>query len=101
MKNQINSAKKSFSNRENEIVDLLCRGYSEKEIAGKLFISPATVNNHMRNMREKFGLHKNSELMLLYIANKNKKRFDLKLIREYGISVILVLLNVCDLSKLY
>lgn len=95
-----NSVKTSFSPREKEIADLLARGYSEKEIADKLCISPATVNNHTRNIRERFGLHKNSKIVLLYIAEHNKKRFDLKAIRECGISVILVLLNLCELSKL-
>lgn len=100
MESDSNNVKTSLSKREKEIADLLARGYSEKEIADKLFISPATVNNHTRNIRERFGLHKNSEIVLLYIAEHNKKRFDLKSIREYGISVILVLLNLCELSKL-
>lgn len=100
MKNESNSVKTSLSDREKDIADLLARGYSEKEIADKLCISPATVNNHTRNIRERFGLHKNSEIVLLYIAQHNKKKFDIKSIRECGISVILVLLNLCELSKL-
>ncbi len=67
-----NNVKASFSERESEIADLLARGLSEKEIAEKLFISPATVNNHTRNIREKFGLSKNSEIILLYIATRIK-----------------------------
>lgn len=100
MENKVNSVKTSLSDREKDIADLLARGYSEKEIADRLCISPATVNNHTRNIRERFGLHKNSEIVLLYIAQHNKKKFDLKSIRECGISVILVLLNLCELSKL-
>lgn len=94
----VNSANASFSTREREIADLLARGLTEKEIASKLHISPATVN-HTRNIREKFGLTKNTEIVLLYIAEHNKKRFNLSMIREYGISVILVLLNVCHISE--
>lgn len=96
MKNSVNT---SFSNREREIADLLARGFSEKEIAAKLNISAATVNNHTRNIREKFGLSKNSEIVLLYIAERNKKPFNLRAIREYGISIILVLINVCLFNK--
>lgn len=94
-----NNVKASFSERESEIADLLARGLSEKEIAEKLFISPATVNNHTRNIREKFGLSKNSEIILLYIATRNKKPFNLRQIKELGVSAILIMLNVCDISK--
>lgn len=94
-----NNVKTSLSNREREIADLLSRGLSEKEIAAKLFISAATVNNHTRNIREKFGLSKNSEIVLLYIAERNKKPFSIRAIREYGISIILVLINVCLFNK--
>ena len=94
-----NSVNASFSVREREIADLLARGLSEKEIAEKLFISPATVNNHTRNIREKFGLSKNSEIVLLYIAERNGKKFNLRSIREFGISIILVLINICEINK--
>lgn len=88
-----------MSRREKEIAELLARGMSEKEIAEKLFISPATVNNHTRNIREKFGLNKNSEIILLYIAQRNNKKFSIANIREFGISVILVMLNICEFNK--
>lgn len=94
-----NSVNTSFSKREREIADLLARGLSEKEIAAKLNISPATVNNHTRNIRDKFDLSKNSEIVLLYIAERNKRPFNIKAIREYGISIILVLINVCLFNK--
>lgn len=94
-----NSVKTSFTGREREIADLLARGLSEKEIADDLHISPATVNNHTRNIREKFGLNKNTEIMLLYIAERNHKKFSLRRIRESGISIILILLNVCTINE--
>lgn len=94
-----NSVNASLRAREREIADLLARGLSEKEIAEKLIISPATVNNHTRNIREKFGLSKNSEIVLLYIAERNGKKFCLKNIREFGIGIILVLINVCEFNK--
>lgn len=94
-----NDAFTLFSARESEIADLLARGLSEKEIAAKLFISPATVNNHTQNIREKFGLSKNSEIILVYIATKNKKPFNLRTIKELGITTILIMLNVCDISR--
>lgn len=94
-----NSAKTSFTDREREIADLLARGLSEKEIADELHISPATVNNHTRHIREKFGLSKNTEIILLYIAERNHKKFSLRNIRESGISVILILLHICTINE--
>ncbi len=42
-----------FTDREKEILDLAMKGYTGKEIAGKLFISLNTVRNHKQNMMEK------------------------------------------------
>lgn len=36
--------------REREILLLLCDGFSSKEIGSKLFISPHTVETHKRNL---------------------------------------------------
>lgn len=94
-----NNANTSFSEREKEVAELLCEGYTEKEIADKLFISPATVNNHTRHIREKFGLKKNSEIIIAYIAHLKGKPFNLSDIRKYGISIILVMLNICEFNK--
>lgn len=99
MRNPSNSVNTSFTKRERQIVDMLSRGLSEKEIADGFNISSATVNNHMRNMREKFGVNKNTELILKYIAYLNNREFSIKKIRECGISVILILLNICGFNK--
>ena len=99
MENSVNSVKTSFSEREKQVADLLARGYSEKEIADELSISPATVNNHTRHMREKLGLNKNSEVVLAYIASLKNKPLNICDIKKYGISIILVLLNVCEFNK--
>lgn len=93
----MNSVKALFTRRETEIADLLSRGLSEKEIAEKLNISSATVNNHTRNIREKFGLSKSSEIILLYISIVKGKPFNIKNIRNYGIGSILIFLNVCEI----
>lgn len=94
----VNSVK-TLSPREKQVADLLARGYSEKEIADRLNISSATVNNHTRNIRERFGLNKNSEIILLYIAECNKKKFNIRAIREYGVTIILVIINVCLFNR--
>ena len=55
----------SISDREKEIVLLLARGLSNKEIADKLFISPGTVKNHVYNIYEKTGVKNRVELTRL------------------------------------
>lgn len=99
MKNQTNSVKTPFSTSELRAVELLAQGYTEKEIAEKLCISPHTVNNHLRNVRERNSLRNDKEVVLLYIAHLNKKHFSMAAIREVGIGATLILLNVCEYTK--
>lgn len=47
------NTKVCFTARELEVLDLLSRGLSSKEIAEKLFISPHTVEYHRRQMLKK------------------------------------------------
>jgi DNA-binding CsgD family transcriptional regulator len=51
-----------LSPREQEILLLLARGYSDARIARALFISPSTVRNHLHNMRGKLDLATRDEL---------------------------------------
>lgn len=53
----------SLTPREQEIMRLLAEGFSAKEIAEKLFISPKTVENHRYNIMSKLGLHSTIELV--------------------------------------
>lgn len=58
-KNKVKDEK--LSARENEILDLLSKGYRYKEIAGKLFISLDTVRTHVRNIYEKLQVNSRME----------------------------------------
>lgn len=101
MKKPVNDVNMSyFSEAELRVVKLLASGLSEKEIADRLCISRHTVDNHLRNIRERFGLHKNTEIILLYIAHLNHKPFSLSNIKQYGLEVILVLINVYTYTDL-
>ncbi len=53
----------SLSPREKEILRLLAEGYSNKEIAEKLVISPSTVHSHRGNLMDKLGLNNRRELI--------------------------------------
>jgi DNA-binding NarL/FixJ family response regulator len=48
--------KNNLSKREVEVAKLLCEGLSAKQIAGKLFLSDATVNNHRAHIMRKLGV---------------------------------------------
>ncbi len=53
----------SLSLREKEILSLLAEGYSNKEIADLLVISPSTVHSHRSNVMDKLGLNNRRELI--------------------------------------
>lgn len=53
----------TLTQREQEIMVLLAEGYSAKEAAAKLCISPKTVENHRTNIMNKLGLHSSLELV--------------------------------------
>jgi DNA-binding NarL/FixJ family response regulator len=53
----------TLTSREQEVMMLLAEGSSAKEAAGKLFISPKTVENHRTNIMSKLGLHSTLELV--------------------------------------
>jgi len=40
----------SFTNREKEVIQLLCKGYKTREISEALFISPKTIEKHRANI---------------------------------------------------
>ena len=50
-----------LTDRELEVLRLVARGKSNREIARDLFISENTVKNHVRNILEKLQLHSRME----------------------------------------
>lgn len=49
--------------REQEVMRLIAEGFSSREIAKKLFISPKTAENHRANIMNKLGLHSTLDLI--------------------------------------
>lgn len=89
-----------FSPAELSVVKQLARGYSEKEIAEKLNLSYHTVNNHLRNIRERHNIQKNTEIIILYAASLSKKKVSFKEVKDFGLSILFVALNVCDYTQI-
>jgi len=52
----------ALSPREQQVTALVCLGYTNREIAAKLTISPETVKTHVRNLLIKLELGSRDEL---------------------------------------
>ena len=50
--------------REHEILDLLCRGFTPKEICSELSLTISTVKTHMRNLYRKMDVSTRTQLVL-------------------------------------
>lgn len=59
-----------LSEREKEILYVLLRGCSYKEIGDRLFISVNTVKTHTKNIYSKLGLKNRIELFSIYIGKE-------------------------------
>ena len=62
--------KESLSERETEVLPLVCEGLSNHEIAGRLFISKRTVDKHRANILAKTGC-KNTASLVVYAVKNN------------------------------
>jgi two-component system, NarL family, response regulator NreC len=52
----------ALSGREQEVLRLVAQGMTDHEIAGTIYVSPRTVQNHLARIREKTGTRRRSEL---------------------------------------
>lgn len=57
------SFKDELTFREKEIVALVEKGLSYKQMAEQLFVTTFTVNYHLKNIYKKLGIHSKSELL--------------------------------------
>jgi DNA-binding NarL/FixJ family response regulator len=52
-----------LTRRERQVLKLIAEGFSGKEIAERLVISPSTVHTHQTNMMAKLNLNSRHELV--------------------------------------
>ena len=55
-----------ISRRQKQVIKLLCKGYSNKEIARRLFINEITVKAHISNVLAKLNLRNRMEIIIYY-----------------------------------
>jgi NarL family two-component system response regulator LiaR len=58
-----------LTDREREILVLLSEGLRNDDIAARLFISPQTVQTHVRNLLGKLGVHSKLEAVAFAVRN--------------------------------
>ena len=58
----------SLTAREREVLNLLARGLSNREIAEELVITNKTVKNHLSRIYEKIGVHSRAEAIALWLG---------------------------------
>jgi two-component system nitrate/nitrite response regulator NarL len=56
--------------KEKEVIRYVVEGYSNKEIADKMDISPRTIETHRSNVLNKFNLKNTTELIKKILENK-------------------------------
>jgi DNA-binding NarL/FixJ family response regulator len=70
LQNQKPKAKISLTSREIEILELISKGYSNQEIADRLYLSIHTVDGHRRNLISKTGVKNTASLVSYAIKNQ-------------------------------
>lgn len=61
--------KEILSSREIEVAILLCKGYINKEIAGKLSLATTTVISHRKNVMEKIHARSLADIIIYCVVN--------------------------------
>lgn len=69
IKAPVQSADFSLTDREMDILRLICDGFSNSEISSKLFLAEGTVRNNISRMLEKLNLKDRTQLAVFAIKN--------------------------------
>ncbi len=64
--------KYDISEKEYEVIQLVAEGFSNKEIAQKLFLSEGTVRNYLSCVLEKLDLRDRTQLAIFYLTQSKK-----------------------------
>lgn len=67
---QRNYISKGITDREYELIQLVARGMSNREIADKVFLSEGTVKNYLSSILDKLDLRDRTQLAVYYFENR-------------------------------
>jgi two-component system, NarL family, response regulator DevR len=59
-----------LTEREREVLTLVARGYTNKQIADTLFVTEKTARNHVSHILDKLGLSRRSEAAAFAVEHK-------------------------------
>lgn len=59
----------SITKREQEVLNYICEGYSDDEIAQTLYISVSTVKLHVHHLLKKLKLRDRTQLAIFTLKN--------------------------------
>ncbi len=62
--------KTNITEREQQVLQLICKGFTNQEIAEKLYISQRTVDGHRSNLMDKTHTRNTAELVMYAVKNK-------------------------------
>ena len=63
-------ARYDINEREEEIIRLIANGYSNKEIAGELYLSEGTVRNYLSSILDKLQLRDRTQVAVFYYQHR-------------------------------
>jgi two-component system, NarL family, nitrate/nitrite response regulator NarL len=63
-------ARSDLTRRETEVLRLLAQGLTQREIAGRLTISPKTVGTHIEHVLRKLGVHSRAQAVALVFRDE-------------------------------
>lgn len=63
------AAHDGITERENQVINLICKGMKNKDIADKLFITETTVRHHLSAIFEKLSISNRVELVIYAFKN--------------------------------
>lgn len=66
----VNIDTQTLTTRESEILQLIVKGFSYKEIAAQCHISTHTLNTHIKNIYQKLNIHSRAEIAARFLGSK-------------------------------
>lgn len=61
-----------LTNREHEILELVCMGKTNQEISERLIVSKSTVKKHIQHILIRFNVKNTKYLILAQVKEKNE-----------------------------